>query len=55
MQLDNYQICMESNSFNPLTAAIRGSGYKLFVKWCRYPVARLERYLQNGAIIWRPG
>ena len=40
--------------FNPLTAAIRGSGYKLFVKWCRYPGARLECYLQNGAVIRRP-
>ena len=37
--------------FNPLTAAIRGSGYKLFVKWCRYPGVRLERYLQNGSVI----
>ena len=36
---------------NPLTAAIRGSGYKLFVKWRHYPGARLERYLQNGAVI----
>ena len=39
----------------PFTAAIRGSGYKLFVKWCRYPGARLERYLQNGTVIRRPG
>ena len=36
---------------NHLTAAIRGSGYKLFVKWHHYPGARLERYLQNGAVI----
>ena len=41
--------------FNLLTAAIRGSGYKLFVKWRRYPGARLERYLQNGAVIRQPG
>ena len=38
-------------SFNSLTAAIRGSGYTFFVKWRRYPGARLERYLQNGAVI----
>ena len=41
--------------FNTLTAAIRGSGYKLYVKWRRYPGARLERYLQNGVVIRRPG
>ena len=26
---------------NPLTAAIRGSSYKIFDKWCRYPGAKL--------------
>ena len=31
---------------NSLTATIRGSGYSFFVKWSRYPGARLERYLQ---------
>ena len=56
--------------FNSLTAAIRGSGYKLFVKWCRYsggpartlpgkwrryPAVRLERYLQNGTVIRMAG
>ena len=40
---------------NSLTVAIRGSGYKLFVKWHRYPGARLVRYVQNGAVIRRPG
>ena len=39
---------------NSLTAAIRGYGYKLFVKWRRYLGARLERYLQNGAVIRGP-
>ena len=34
-----------------LTAAIRGSGYKFCVKWRSYPGARLQRYLQNGAVI----
>ena len=57
------------SSLNPLTAAIWGSGYKLFVKcaiirgpartlpakWRRYPVARLERYMQNGTVIWMAG
>ena len=37
--------------FNSLTATIRGSGYTFFVIWRRYPGARLERYLQNGAVI----
>ena len=40
---------MLTAQFNPLTAAIRGSAYKLFVKWRRYPGARLERYLQEMA------
>ena len=55
---------------NPLTAAIRGSGYKLFVKcrrypggparmppakWCRYPGAQLERYIQSGTVIRMTG
>ena len=39
---------------NPLTAAIQGSDHTFFVKWRRYPGARLERYLQNGAIIRGP-
>ena len=42
---------IEDTNFNPLTAAIWGSGYKLFVKWRRYQGVRLERYLQNSAII----
>ena len=41
--------------FNPLTVAIRGSGYKLFAKWRRYPRSRLDRYLQNGAVIRMAG
>ena len=40
---------------SPLTAAIRGYGYKFFVKWYRYLVARLEHYLQNGTVSRRPG
>ena len=50
---------------NPLTAAIRdpainyllngavirGPARTLPAKWRRYPAARLERYLQNGAVI----
>ena len=36
---------------NPLTAAIREYGYKLFVKWRCYPGAQLQRSLQNGAVI----
>ena len=40
-----------SLSLNPSTGAIRRSGYKLFVKWRRYPGAWLERYLQNGDVI----
>ena len=43
------------DSVNPLTAAIRGSCYKLFVKWRCYPGARLECYLQNGAVIRMAG
>ena len=34
---------------NSLTAAIRGCGYTFFVKWDRFPGARLKRYLQK----WR--
>ena len=41
-------------TLNPLTAAIRRSGYKLFVKWRLYPAVRLEHYLQNGAVIRGP-
>ena len=43
------------NTINPLTAIMWGSGYKLFVKWLHYPGARQECYLQNGAVIQRPG
>ena len=39
------------NLLNPSTAAIRRSGYKLFVKWRRYPTARVEHNVQNGAVI----
>ena len=42
-------------NINPLTADIRGSGYTFFVKWHRYLGSRLERYLQNGAVIQMPG
>ena len=42
------------SGFNPLTAASWESGYKFFVKWRRYPGARLERYLQNGAVMRSP-
>ena len=31
------------------------SGYTFFVKWHRYLGARLERNLQNGAVIRMPG
>ena len=40
---------------NPLTVTIWGSRYKVCAKWRRYPGARLERYLQNGAVIRMPG
>ena len=50
-----YSFSSKSATVNPLTVAIRGSGYKLFVKGRRYPGARLERYLQNGVVIRRPG
>ena len=38
---------------NPLTATIRGSGYKFFVTLYHEPAARLEHYLQNGTVIRR--
>ena len=40
---------------NPLTTAIRDPATNVLVKWSRYPEARVERYLQNGAVIRRPG
>ena len=64
-------ISMIHASVNPLTATLRESGYlyifcymvplfgcpdrMLTAKWCRFLWARLERYLQNGAVIWLPG
>ena len=41
-------------SFNSLTATIRGSSYKFCVIWHHFPGARLECYLQNGAVIRGP-
>ena len=40
---------------NPLTAALRGSGYKFFVTLYHEPAVRLEHYLQNGTDSRRPG
>ena len=37
--------------YNPLIAAIRGSGYKFFVTLYHEPAARLEHYLQNDTVI----
>ena len=46
---------IDVNCFNPLTAAIRGSGYKFFVTLYHEPAARLEHYLENGTVIRRAG
>ena len=40
---------------HPFDCRYPESDYKLFVKRRCYPGARLERYLQNGAIIRRLG
>ena len=43
------------NTFNPLTAVSRGSGYKFFVTLYGEPAIRIEHYMQKRAVSRRSG